>query len=99
MDQETRRQVEAMQAMYPRPRVGQRVKLKSGRVVEIISVRRARDVLGSLQEHEAMILGPRMQALYGKHWLEVYFEAEAIVPGVPRILKIEPANIETIIGS
>ena len=85
--------------MYPRPRVGQRVRLKNGRLVEILAVRRAREVLSTLQEHQAMMLGPKMQALYGRHWLEVYFEAEAIVPGVPRILKVEPVDIDRILPS
>lgn len=99
MDQETRRRVEKLQEMYPRPRVGQRVKLRKGggKVVEIVTVRRARDVLKGMQEHQAMMMGPSMQALYGVHWMEVYYEAEAIVPGVPRILRVTPVDIESIL--
>lgn len=89
--------------MYPRPRVGQRVKLKTGRVVEIVTVRRAREVLSVMTEVEAMAMGPTMQALYGRHWLEVFFRAEAMVPGTarrqPSIMNVEPVDIESILGS
>lgn len=97
MDPETRRQVEALQAMYPKPRVGQRVKLRSGKVLEIITVRKARDVLKGMQEIDAVVMGPRMQALYGRHWLDVYYEAEAMRPGIPAIVKVTPVDVEEIV--
>lgn len=96
MDPETRRQVEALQGMYPRPRVGQKVKLRTGKVVEIITVRKAREVISLMTETEAMMLGPTMQARYGKHWLEVFFRAEALYMG--RIVNVEPIDIESILG-
>lgn len=99
MDQEMKKQVEKLQKMYPKPRVGQVVKLRNGKMVEIITVRRARDVLKGMREVEAMMVGPRMQALYGRHWLEIYFEAEGMVPGVPKILKVTPVDIEPVIRS
>lgn len=73
------------------------MKLRSGKVLEIITVRKARDVLKGMQEVEAMMMGPKMQALYGKHWLEIYYEAEAIRPGVPRIVKVTPVDVEEIL--
>lgn len=83
--------------MWPRPRVGQWIKLKkNGRVVEVVVVRSAREVLKTMTETSAMMMGPTQQAIYGMHWLEVYYEAEYIAPG-PTIGKATPNDVEAIL--
>jgi hypothetical protein len=66
---------------WPRPRIGTRVHLKNGVSGEVISVRSAADVLRGKTEMDAMIMGPRMRALYGSQWMSVYYEADIILDG------------------
>ena len=90
--------LEAMRQMYPRPRVGQYVKLKrGGPAAEVIIVRKARDVLKTMNEMQAMLLGPKCQALYGVYWLDVYYEAIVMVPGAMVQQTVTPIDIEAIL--
>lgn len=87
----------SIHASWPRPRVGQKVRLRSGRLVEVILVRTARDVLRGMTEDQAVELGPRTAALYGANWLDVYYEAE--VRGINGINThiVRPNEVETIL--
>lgn len=90
--------VEALRKMYPRPRVGQWVKLKKdGRLVEVVTVSKARDVLKGLTEMQALLLGPRCQALYGVFWLDIYYEAVVRIPGAMMQRTITPVEVEAIV--
>jgi hypothetical protein len=90
--------IEAMRKMYPRPRVGQYVKLKkNGRVAEVVTLSKARDVLKGMTEMQALLLGPRCQALYGIHWLEIYYEAVVRVPGMMMQQTVRPTDIEAVV--
>lgn len=93
-----KKSVEALREMYPRPRVGQWVKLKkNGRSAEVITVLKARDVLKGMTEMQALLLGPRCQALYGVFWLDIYYEAVVRVPGAMMQQTITPVDVEAIV--
>lgn len=68
---------------WDRPRVGQRVKLRSGKVVEVVAVRTCNNVLRLLTEYEAKMLGAQLRATYGNDWQDIYYEADAIISGRP----------------
>jgi hypothetical protein len=88
----------AMKEMWPRPRVGQWVKLKkNGKHAEVIQVTKARDVLKMMTEMQALLLGPRNQALYGIHWLDIYYEAIVMVPGSMMQQTVTPNDVEEIV--
>lgn len=83
---------------WPRPRVGQRVKLRrNGKVLEVITVRTARDVLRSMTELQAIEMGPKNSALYGVNWLEIYYEAEVRLPDAVEIITVTPNEVEEVI--
>jgi hypothetical protein len=46
---------------------------------------------------QALLLGPRCQALYGIHWLEIYYEAVVRVPGMMMQQTVRPTDIEAIV--
>lgn len=84
--------------MWPRPRVGQFVKLrKNGTLAEVIIVTKARDVLKSKTELQALLLGPKCQALYGVQWLDVYYEAIVRIPGTASQFTVTPVDIDGIV--
>jgi len=87
----------AMKRMWPRPHIGQSVKLKNGKIAEVVTVTKARDVLKSMTEMHAMLLGPKCQALYGMHWLDIYYEAVVMVPGTMMQQTITPVDVEEIV--
>lgn len=82
-------------SQWPRPRVGQYVILRSGKVGEVVTVRKARDVLRGMNEVEAMLLGPKSQALYGVGWMDVYYEADVRIGHDLR--KVTPSDVERIL--
>jgi len=71
--------------------------LRSGKVAEVVVVRRARDVLRAMVEVEAMLLGPKNAALYGSDWLDIYYEAEVRIPNTIEIFTVRPSDVETIL--
>jgi len=88
----------AMKKMWPRPRIGQCVRLKkNGKVAEVITVTKARDVLKGMTEMNALLMGPRCQALYGIHWLDIYYEAIVQVPGTMIQQTVTPIDVEEIV--
>jgi hypothetical protein len=72
---------------WRRPRVGQRVKLRGGKVVEVVTVRTCNNILRLLTEDRAMVLGSKLRATYGHDWQKVYYEAEAMVKGRPVVFR------------
>ena len=93
---ETEDPVQKLREMYPRPRVGNYVRTRKQKVYEVIAVRSARDVLRGMRETQAHMIGPTMEAKYGKKWLDIYFEAECIAVGSPRVVVLTPMDIEEI---
>ena len=87
----------SLEESWPRPRVGQRLKLRSGRVVEVVLVRTARDVLRGMTELEAVLMGPKNAALYGIHWLEIYYEVEVRPPNSVDMFTVRPNDVESIL--
>jgi hypothetical protein len=88
----------AISESWPKVRVGQRVRLrKNGAVGEVVGVRRARDVLRCLTELQAILLGPKCQALYGSGWLEIYYEADVRVGDSLVVSAITPNDIEQVL--
>lgn len=88
--------IKRLREMYPKPRVGQRLKTRKGKLLEVVIVRSAREVLKGMREEQAIMVGPRMQALYGKHWVDVYFEAECVAVGSPQVVTVSPMDIAEI---
>lgn len=86
-----------VQAMWPRPRVGQQVRTRSGRVGEVITVAKARDIIRSKSEVEAMMMAPRLQASFGKHWLDVYYEADVVFSGRLGIQRVSALDVEEVL--
>jgi len=81
---------------WPRVRVGQRVRLrKNGAEGEVVGVRLARDVLRTMTEVDAMMLGPKCQALYGASWLDIYYEADVRL-GESALVTVGPSGIEQV---
>jgi len=82
---------------WPRVRVGQRVRLlKNGAEGEVVGVRQARDVLRTMTEMDAIMLGPKCQALYGSRWLDVYYEADVRL-GEGALVTVGPNGIELVL--
>jgi hypothetical protein len=63
---------------WARPRVGQKVRLRTGTIVEVVSVRKCNDVLRLQSEVEAMFTGSRLRATYGPQWQSIYYEAQGV---------------------
>lgn len=89
---------EKLEALWPRVRVGQRVRVRGGKIAEVISVSRARDVLLQLNDDQAVRLGARCASTYGPHWMKVYYEATCRIPGTMSTIKVSPNDIEAILG-
>jgi hypothetical protein len=75
--------------------VGERVKLHSGRIHEVITVRSARMVLSQLDEMSAMRLGADKKATYGPLWLDVYYQADIMENGA--LKTIEPNAVKEVL--
>lgn len=80
---------------WPRPRVGERVRLTNGKVGEVVIVRGANAVLKSMAEVEAMRFGPDTQASYGPHWMTIYYQADVIIDGAIR--QVEPKFVDAVL--
>lgn len=90
--------IRTLQALHPRPRIGQRVKLrKNGRIAEVISVRKARDVIRLKNEVEALMMGPRLSAAFGSFWIEVYYEADVIIGDT--MFTVNTTEVEEVLES
>lgn len=88
--------VEAIREQWPRPRVGERVKLhERGQVGDVASVRGAKTVLRSMREIQALRFGPEQQATYGPHWMEIYYQADVYVRGKLRV--VEPRDVAEVL--
>lgn len=83
---------------WPRPRIGQFVRLrKNGKLAEVVLVQKARDVLRGMTELDAILLSPKCQALYGVHWLEIYYEAQVRLEGTETMITVTPNEVEQVI--
>ena len=88
--------IEDLKKQWPRPRVGERVKLWSTKHIgEVISVRSAGQVLTLMKEVQAMRFGPDSQATYGPHWMEIYYQADVLVRD--KIKMVEPRDVESVL--
>jgi hypothetical protein len=87
--------LEDLLRQWPRPRVGERVRLSDGTVVEVIAVRGAKTRLKLMTEPEAMRFGPDTQASYGPHWMSIYYQADVLIGGALR--HIEPKDVEEVL--
>lgn len=65
---------------FPRPRVGQSVKLHDGRVAKVVNVFMANSVLKMMKESQAIGLATRAQARFGENWRDVYYQADVMYP-------------------
>jgi len=81
---------------WPRPRIGERVRLRSDKkVYEVITVRGAKDILRTMDELQAMRFRPNVQSRYGKNWLSVYYRIEIRRHGV--LEAVEPNDVEEVL--
>lgn len=81
---------------WPCPRVGQYVQLLSGALCEVILVRKARDILRSMDDGGALRMATNAKAAYGKNWLDIYYEADVISPG-GAFMTVSPHQVSAII--
>lgn len=81
--------------MWPQPRVGQRVKLRNGHTCEVYTVRSAKDILKSKTEAQALVMIAEVQASFGQHWTEVYYEADVYWRG--RIITVDTRQVAEVI--
>jgi len=65
---------------YPRPKVGQGVRLHDGRTATVVNVFKANSVLKMMTEVEAIALATMAQARFGEHWRDVYYHADVMFP-------------------
>lgn len=80
---------------WPRPRVGQVVKLHDGRRGTVVVVRKANAVLKAMGEGEALLLSANQRARFGQNWREVYYQADIIFQtGV--LHTIDTSHVESI---
>lgn len=77
--------------------MGQKLRLRNGRIVEVIVVRKARDLLREMTELQATLMGSKNSALYGIHWLDIYYEAEVRVPNAVGTATVTPNDVEAIL--
>ena len=90
--------IRKLRELHPRPRIGQRVKLrKTGRIAEVIGVRKARDVIRFKNEVEALMMASRLQASFGSFWIEVYYEADIIIGDV--MTTVNTIDVEEVLDS
>ena len=94
--------IKTLQEMHPRPRIGQRVKLRKGgpfggRVAEVIGVRKARAVLRLKNEVEAIMMGTRLRTAFGSHWIEVYYEVDIIIGDA--MITVDTIRVEEVMDS
>jgi hypothetical protein len=77
--------------------VGQVVKLRNGKKGQVITVLKARDVLKTKTDVEALLLGPQCQARFGEHWLDIYYEADVLFPGKVTLSKVSTMDVVEIL--
>jgi len=65
---------------YPRPKVGQSVRMHNGRVGKVVTVYKADSVLKMMKESEAIGLATNAQARFGQNWRDVYYQADIMYP-------------------
>jgi len=88
--------IEDVKEQWPRPRIGERVRLRdTEHIGEVVSVRGAREVLKLMKEVEAMRFGPDAQATYGPHWMEIYYRADVMVRN--RLRTVEPRDVKAVL--
>lgn len=88
--------LEDLKKQWPRPRVGERVKLfDTKHIGEVVAVRGAKAVLKLMKEVQAMRFGPDSQATYGPHWMDIYYQADVIVQ--KKLRTVEPRDVEKVL--
>lgn len=80
---------------WPRPRVGERVRLRNGKIAEVLSVRGAIAIIKTMTDMQALQFWPMIQATYGPKWKQVYYQADIMVDGILR--QIEPRDVEEVL--
>ena len=65
---------------YPRPKVGQSVRLHDGRSGVVVTVMKANAVLKTMTEVQAIALATRAQSLFGQNWRDAYYQADIMYP-------------------
>lgn len=90
-----------MTGWVPRPRVGQRVRLRSGAEATVISSRRARDILIMLPEIEAASLTAECLGRFGSNWIDLYYEVDVVtdVPdGTRAVSTVTTTEVDSVIA-
>ena len=88
--------LEDLKQQWPKPRIGERVKLwNSDHICEVVSVRSASDVLSTMREIQAIRFGPDVQATYGPYWMDIYYQAD--IRYIHNTIRtVEPREVEKI---
>lgn len=83
---------------WPHVRVGDRVRLKNGKAGVVITITKANDVLRGKTELEALIMGPRLQAIYGQQWQKIYFEGQIMTDeNMVDLIQFTPNDVGEVI--
>lgn len=89
-----------MNVWRQRPRIGQQVQLfRDDKWYEVISLRRAKQVLEALSEEQAMESRTRMSANMGPDWVKYYYEADVLPVGahsIPTLIVVNTTEIKDI---
>lgn len=93
--EEARRRIAKLKKMWPRPRVSERLRLRNGKVGEVITVRMARDIFRGLTEAQALVMKGPLAATFGEHWPEVYYEADIFISG--KLVTVNTREVEEIL--
>lgn len=80
---------------YPRPKVGQHVKLHTGQMAVVLAVYKANAVLKMMSEIGAIALASRAQARFGHKWRDVYYQADVMYPSGTMDI-IDTSKVESI---
>lgn len=93
--EERKRKIAKLKESWPRPRIGQRIKLRNGRIGEVVSVRSARDILKMKTEVQALMMISSMKPSFGVFWAEVFYEADLYLRG--RMITITTREVDEIL--
>jgi hypothetical protein len=73
------------------------VRLRNGKTVEVVMVRKCNDVLRSKDEVEAKMTGATLKATYGPRWQSIYYEADAFCD--TKLLSFQPNDVIEILDT
>ena len=87
--------LEALLKQWPRPRVGERVRLRNGKIADVLAVRGAMALIKMMTDAQPLQFWPMIQATYGTEWKKIYYQADIMIDGAFR--QVEPRDVEEVL--